>query len=101
MGWQAVKQPTPLRQQCGADLYSFCFLSSEPSQHPPQSSSRRVPSPTLHPRDSFCEIRKPVKCLKGLLSGGGGHGGWVLEVSVKRDFVNNMVFDSTSFHGFS
>ena len=31
----------------------------------------------------------------------GGRGGWVWEVSVKRDFVENMVFDNTSFHGFS
>ena len=31
----------------------------------------------------------------------GGQGGWVWEVSVKRDFEVNMVFDNTSFHGLS
>ena len=30
-----------------------------------------------------------------------GCGGWVREVSVRRDFEANMVFDRTSFHGFS
>ena len=64
----------------------------------------------MHPRDFLSEIMKPVKYLKCLLSQNidravnnsrGGHGGWVWEVSVKRDFVENMVFDSTSFHGFS
>ena len=31
----------------------------------------------------------------------GGRGGWGWEVSVRRDFVDNMVWDTTSFHGFS
>ena len=105
--------PAPVRRQqyCGADLSSFCFFSPEPSQHPPQSSSRR-PFPRLHPRESLSEMRKPVKHLKCLLSQNieravvnrkGGHGGrgWVWNVSVKRDFEENMVWDSTSFHGFS
>jgi hypothetical protein len=78
-------------------------------QHPPPSSSRR-PSPRLHPRESLSEIRKPVKYLKCLLSQNieravmnrrGGRGGWVWNVSVKRDFEENMVWDSTSFHGCS
>ena len=30
-----------------------------------------------------------------------GCGEWVREVSVRRDFEANMVFDCTSFHGFS
>ena len=30
-----------------------------------------------------------------------GCGGWVREVSVRRDFEANLVFDRTSFHGFS
>ena len=30
-----------------------------------------------------------------------GRGGWVWDVCVKRDFIENMVWDSTSFHGFS
>ena len=64
----------------------------------------------MHPRGSFSEVRKPVKYLQGVLSQNieravnnntGGRGGWVWEVSVKRDFEENMVFDNTSFPGFS
>ena len=59
---------------------------------------------------SHSDIRKPVKYLKAILSQNieralmnsrGGRGGWVWEVCVRRDFEDNMVFDSTSFHGFS
>ena len=34
-------------------------------------------------------------------SSGVGRGVWVWEVCVKRAFEENMVFDNTSFHGFS
>jgi hypothetical protein len=61
-------------------------------------------------RESLSEMRKPVKYLKCLLSQNieravmnrkEGCRGWVWEVSVKRDFEENMVWDSTSFHGCS
>ena len=103
------QQATLIRQQYVADLSSFCF-SSPPLQHPPPLSSSRRPSPRLQPRESLSEIRKPVKYLKCLLSQNieravmnkrGGRGGWLWEVSVKRDFEENMVWDSTSFHGVS
>ena len=104
--------PTLVRrkQYCGADLSSFCFFTPEPSEHPPPSSSRR-PFLRLHPRESLSEMRKPVKHLKFLLSQnieravmnrrGVCGGWWVWNVSVKRDFEENMVWDSTSFHGVS
>ena len=79
-----LQKPTPVRQQNGADLSSFCF-SSGPLQIPPPPSSSRRPLPRLHPRDSLSEIRKPVKYLKCLLTQNieravtksrGGRGGW-------------------------
>ena len=94
------------RQKYRADLSSFCFLSSDPSQHPPPSSTRRrVPSSRPDPRDSLCEIRKPEKYLKVLLSqniqraiGNSGEGcvGWVREVSVFRmsNFVDKEMMES-------
>ena len=51
-----------------------------------------------------------MKHLKILLSqnieravsfSGPGHSVWVWDVSVKRDFVQHIVFDNTRFHGFS
>ena len=50
---------------------------------------------------------KYLKCLlsqniEGAVNNSrGGRGGWVWDISVRRDFVDNMVFDCTSFHGFS
>ena len=118
-GWGAV-DPTRAESDSDAEeeiyvpespLSSFSFFSLEPSQHPPPSSSRRISLPRLHPRDSLSDIRKPVKYLKVLLShnieravmnsSGVGRGVWVWEVCVKRAFEENMVFDNTSFHGFS
>ena len=91
------KQPT---QQYGADVSSFCFLSSEPKQHPlPSSSSRRVASPRLNPRESLSEIRKPVKYLKDLLgqnieravmNSRGGRGGWVWDDS-DSSFITYLI----------
>jgi hypothetical protein len=94
----------------GADLSSFCFLSSEPSPHLPPASSRTRPTTRLHPTYYLNRIRKPVKHLKVLLSQNieravfsrpAGSTVWVWDVSVKRDFVENMVWDHTSFHGVS
>ena len=52
-----------------------------------------------------------MRFLKGLLSQNieravnnrkrWGGGGWVWDVAVKRDFAENMVWDSTNFYGFS
>ena len=91
------KQPT---QQYRAELSSFCFLSSEPPQHPlPSSSSRRVASPRLNPRESLSEIRKPVKYLKDLLgqnieravmNSRGGRGGWVWDDS-DSSFITYLI----------
>ena len=113
-----MSPPLTLIPSYGADLSSFHFFSLEPSQHPPPSSFTRVPSPRVNPRgvcgtparESLSEMRKPVKYLKCLLSQNieravmnrkEGCRGWVWEVSVKRDFEENMVWDSTSFHGCS
>ena len=103
------ESPAPGGQQFGSgeDLRSFSFLPLEPLKHYPALSSRR---PRLHPRNSVSEIRKPVIYLKCLLSKNieravlnrpTGNGRWVWDVSVKRDFAENMVWDKTSFHGFS
>ena len=89
----SVQQTTPPReQQYGADLSSFCFLSSEPSPHPPPpSSSRRVSSPRPLKRDPLGEIRQPVKYLKILLRvvghsiGKDDCGLWIAEVCYIRN----------------
>ena len=77
----------------------------------PPSSHRRLFA-RLQKKCPFSEIRKPVFHLRSLLyqnifratqlrNSGEGCGRWVWKVCVERDFETNMIFDHTSFPGFT